>query len=94
MYRRDDLFAATPPLEALKVILSLAVIEGLGFQRGDRKGGMKIGFIDARRAYFHAKAKRDVYLALTDEDWEEVMCRQPVKSMYGTRDAVQNWEHC
>ena len=51
----QDLFAATPPLEAKKLLMSLAMTEGVGFERGKEKAGMKIDFIDVRRAYFYAK---------------------------------------
>ncbi len=50
--KREDLFAATPPLEALKMLLSLAVTEGFGHSKGNRGGGDKIDFIDVKRAYF------------------------------------------
>ena len=53
---------------------------------------MKIDFIDIRRAYFYAKARRDVYVKLPPEDQEEGMCGKLNKAMYGTRDAAQNWE--
>ena len=53
---------------------------------------MKIDFIDIRRAYFHAKCRRELYISLPDEDWEEGMCGKVNKSIYGTRDAAQNWE--
>ena len=50
---RDDLFAATPPLEAKKSLIALA-----SCQRGVPKHlCKKLGFIDIRKAYFHAKAK-------------------------------------
>ena len=32
--KREDLFAATPPLEALKVLLSVAMTEGIGYKSG------------------------------------------------------------
>ena len=32
--KREDLFAATPPLEAKISLLSMAVTEGLGFRKG------------------------------------------------------------
>ena len=32
--KRDDLFAATPPLEALKLLISMAMTEGIGFGKG------------------------------------------------------------
>ena len=90
--KRDDLFAATPPIEALKMLLSAAVTEGKGYRKGNREGGMKLEFIDVRRAYFQANAVRDVFVELPEEDAEEGMCGMLLKSMYGTRDAAQNWE--
>ncbi len=50
--KREDLFAAMPPLEAQKMLLSCAVTEGIGHPRGQREKGMKVDFIDVRRAYF------------------------------------------
>ena len=52
---------------------------------------MKLDFIDISRAYFQAAAIRDVYVELPDEDAEPGMCGKLIKSMYGTRDAAQNW---
>ena len=91
--KREDLFAATPPLEGLKVLFSLAVTEGTGFGTGSRRGGMKLDFIDVRRAYFHAKARRRVYVRLPAEDAEPGMCGLLGKAMYGTQDAAQCWEY-
>jgi len=90
--KREDLFAATPPLEAKKLLFSFAVTEGIGFVRGQRANGMKLDFIDIRRAYFHALARRKVYVKLCKEDYEVGMCGRLNKAMYGTRDAAQNWE--
>lgn len=61
--------AATPPLEAKKILVSIRVIEGAGWKRGENRG-MKLEFIDVRRAYFHASARREVHIKLPDEDWE------------------------
>ena len=80
-----------PPLEAKKMLFSMAVTEGIGYQSGNPEEGMKIDFIDISRAYFQADAIREVYVQLPDEDWEEGMCGKLLKSMYGTRDAAQNW---
>ena len=91
--RREDLFAATPPLEAKKMLMSMAVTEGIGFRAGRRTEGMKLDFVDVRRAYFHAKSRRELYVALPNEDWEEGKCGKLLKAMYGTRDAAQNWEY-
>lgn len=89
---RTDVFAVAPPLEALKLLFSMAVTEGIGYQRGDREGGMKMAFIDIRRAFFHADARRAVLVELAPEDAEPGVCGQLLKSMYGTRDAAQHWE--
>ena len=32
--KREDLFAATPPLEALKLLISMAMTEGICYQNG------------------------------------------------------------
>ena len=47
--------------------------------------------MDISRAFFHADAIRKVYVKLAPEDAEEGMCGRLNKSMYGTRDAAQNW---
>ena len=65
--KREDLFAATP-FEAKKILLSLAVTEGIGYQRGCKSKGQKLDFIDVRRAYFHAPARRLVYVKLPPEE--------------------------
>ena len=85
-HKREDLFAATPPLEALKLILSIAASSNKG----------EIGMInDVSRAFFHAKATRDAYVKLLAEDLqpgEEELFGKLNFSMYGTRDAAQNWQ--
>ena len=88
---REDLFAATPPLEAKKLLFSWAVTEGVGYERGEEKNGMKIDFIDIRKAFFHADARREVYVELPNQDASPGMCGKLKKSLYGTRDAAQNW---
>ena len=67
MDKRTDLFAATPPLEAKKMLFSMAVTEGIGYQSGNPEEGMKIDFIDISRAYFQADAIREVYVQLPEE---------------------------
>ena len=84
-HRRDDLFAATPPLEAFKTILSMTATSN----RGE-----VVMINDISRAFFHARAKREVFVQLPKEDMnegEEKMCGRLKYSMYGTRDAAQNW---
>ena len=90
-HKRDDLFVATPPLEAQKLLMSFAVTSGVGYNSSKSKG-MKLDFIDVRRAYYHANVRREVFVELPPEDHEEGTCAKLNKAMPGTRDAAQNWE--
>ena len=83
-----ELYAGTPPLEALKAILSLVA---------ENSSGQSLLHVDVSRAYFHAKARRTVLVEVPEEDLgdgeqhgEFVWVLE--KSMYGTRDAARNWE--
>ena len=54
-----------------------------------------MALIDVRRAYFHAPERRGVFVELPPEDYQpgdEHMCGLLQYSLYGTRDAAQNWE--
>ena len=51
--------------------------------------GMCLVFIDALRAYFHTKAKREVYVELSAEDYVEGMCGLLQRAMYGTRRGAE-----
>ena len=87
-HSRLDLFAATPPLESLRMICSLCA---------SRQGGPEpyvLMSIDVKRAYFHAKATRPIYIEIPIEDYQEGDERRVGRlnlSLYGTRDAAQNW---
>ena len=88
MDNRLDLFAATPPLEALRLMCSICA------NNQDSRDPFRIMSIDVRRAYFYAKAKRPVYIEIPAEDWapgDELMVARLNLSLYGTRDAAQNW---
>ena len=83
--KQDGLFAATPPLEVMKLILSSLTT----CNKGER-----LMIADVKRAFFHAKARELVYVKLPPEDvepGEEEMCGRLNFSMYGTRDAAVNW---
>ena len=47
--------------------------------------GIKLDFIDVRRAYFHSNARRQIFVQLPHEDYEEGQCGELVQAMYGTR---------
>ena len=82
---RPDLFAATPPTECLKLLLHKMATRGKEY---------KLLYADVSRAYFYAKALRPVYVQIPQEDLqpgETGLCGNLLLSMYGTRDAAQNW---
>ena len=83
-HKRHEFFAGTPPLDALKSIFSMTT----SWNRGE-----VIMVNDVSRAFFHAKARRSVYVQIADEDkapGDEKRCGRLNYSMYGTRDAAQN----
>ena len=87
----EGLFAATPPLEAKKTLISRAASQ-MGTPKRKWK---KLGFVDIRKAYFHAPVSREMYVVLPPEflePGEEGMCGLLHFSLYGTRDAARNWE--
>ena len=87
---RDDLFAGTPALEAVKLIISLAASSRRGLAPQKR-----IMVMDVKGAFLHAAMRRKVYINLPEEatrgDKEE-MVGLLKRAMYGTRDAPQCWQ--
>ncbi len=90
-HKNVDLFAPTLPVEANKSLFSAAVTEGVGYSRGGST--CKLDFIDVKRAYFPAEARRNVCVELPEEDKVDGTCGKRRKAMYGTRDAAQAWEY-
>ena len=60
----DTLYASTPPLEALRLIVSHA--STVDPSRPDDRRELMVN--DVRRAYFHAKQQRSVFIDLPSED--------------------------
>ena len=84
-HKCDDLFARIPPLEALNSILPIIA-------SGNKRHAIMVN--DVSRASFHAKARREVYVQFAGEDkllGDENKCARLNYSMYGIRDAAQNW---
>ena len=87
-YSKDDhFFAATPPLEALRLLLS-KVASG----RTCGTGGRQILVVDARKAHLHAFAERELYVQLPPEVAQAGQCARLLRSLYGTRDSPALWE--
>jgi hypothetical protein len=81
---REDLFAATPPLELLKAQLS----------RAASKRGRKVLVIDVKKAHLYPRCEADVYIELPQETGAEAgMCGKLVHWLYGFRPAAQAWEN-
>ena len=85
---RPDLFAATPPLESFRYMISRCASTQY------RQRPHRIMAIDASRAYFYGEAIRPVYIELPLEDkqpGDDGMVGRLNLSLYGIRDAAQNW---
>ena len=83
----DGLFAATPPLEALRLLVSDAATKG--------RQGRVIMINDVSRAFFEAPMKRMVCVELPDEaknEGEGDVVGLLQMSLYGTRDAAVNFQ--
>ena len=82
-YATDAYFAATPPTEALKMIISMAADDAR----------RQVTLVDISRAYFNAKISRKVFVELPPEaGYGKDFVGELDKCMYGTRDAAQGWE--
>ena len=86
----NELFASTPPLEAFRAVISHAATT-LNTASMERR---KIIVNDVRRAYFNAKATRDIYIELPeeDDDYGNGMMSKLALCLYGTRHAPVNWQ--
>ena len=87
----EGLFAGTPPLEALRSLVS----ESATIDDDNEEKVMMIN--DVSRAFFEDKATRNVCVELPMEDKTEEDCRMDLvghlmMSLYGTRDAAMNWQ--
>ena len=91
----DGLFAATPPLEALKLLMSDAATvkkcPGCAFKEESKA----IIVNDIARAFFEAPVQREIAVELPEEDGGGPGCPMVgllQKSLYGTRDAAANFQ--
>ena len=83
----DELFAGTPSLTAVKVVLAKMASR--------RKEGIEIMIVDVKCAFLYGKMTRPVYIELPCQDPESLdydVVGKLEKAMYGTRDAPQIWQ--
>ena len=94
----NSYFAPTPPLEALRTVLSLAATKVGDWQPvydQDSEDRMQISLIDISRAYFNAETDQSspTYVNLPPEDGDNGdKCGMLLKHMYGTRAAADGWQ--
>ena len=85
--KSTEFFAATPPLEAMRLILSEAASQGAA--PGQE---LKVMLLDAKKAHLHAMAERPIFVQLPPERARPGYCCRLIRSLYGTRDAPRLWE--
>ena len=81
-----ELFPAMPPLEAVKVLVSIMMSVSLS----NKGKPLKLRHYDISRAHFQGTAQRLIYIRLTAEDrkkYGEDKVGRLINSMYGTQDA-------
>ena len=91
--KRDDVFAATPPLESLRIVASICASNQ---NKARKEDAFVIMAHDVKRAYFYAPVTRPIYINIPQEDFQEgdEHCVGQVNlSLHGTRDAAMNWAH-
>ena len=82
-------FAATPPLESLRYMFHYMTT------RRRRRGApikLKMLVMDVSRAHFHPPAVRELYINLPDEDSSPGKVGKLLRTLYGTRDAANQWD--
>ena len=97
---QEAVFAPTPPLEALRTVLSLAATDLPGRPKKCRdphsEMRCQISFVDISRAYFNAPTNPDeptyVQLPREDEDFGKELCGLLLRRMYGIRKAAEGWQ--
>ena len=86
----DAFYAATPPLEAKRLLFSQWATE----RKRDGQN-LKLSFVDIRKAYFNGRPKRSLYVRLPPElGLPKSTVAKLERCMYGTRDAGAIWETC
>lgn len=81
-------FSAMPPLESLKILLSLMAT----LRKSKLSSPLKVKLLDISRAHFYGEAERDVFVELPEGDRTPGYCGRLLRSMYGARDASAIWQ--
>ena len=86
---RDDLFAGTPPLAAMRYLISDVASCG---RKGP--GNRRLMVMDVKRAFLYGNIEESIYIELPEEDPKKKQgyVGKLIKAMYGTRAAPQVWQ--
>ena len=91
----DGLFAATDPLEALKLLVLDAATVGKCLDSAFKEESKDIMVNDVARAFFEAPVDREMAVELPEEDGGRPGCPKVgllQKSLYSTRAAAANFQ--
>ena len=91
---KGAVFSATPPLEAVRMLASLAMSIKGPIAQHDPDNDIVIGFLDISRAHPHVEMKRELYSELPPEHPENSKAKvgRLRRHLHGVRDAGQNFE--
>ena len=84
---KEGLFAATPPLELVKMLIVRAARCG---KRG--KETRKVMFVDISKAHLYAPVQEEEFVELPPERSKDGKCARLIYTLYGMRTAASNWE--
>ena len=93
--KRFEMFASTPGLQAMRLVISKALTHSSN-NRSPRRRKKALMILDVKTAFLYADVQRSIYINLPREDSMYTADNQYVgrlvKSLYGTRDAPQCWQ--
>ena len=84
---QEGLFAATPPLELVKIVL----VKAAKGSRKERAQVRKVMFLDDSKAHLYAPMLDEEFVELPPERWTEGKCATLIYTLYGMRTAASNW---
>ena len=85
---QEGLFAATPPLELVKML----ILKAARGSRNRHAGVRKVMFLDVSKAHLYAPMLDEEFVQLPPEKWTEGKCARLIYTLYGMRTAASNWE--